>query len=201
MNQQIYPALVAILAAGRAYNFTDPYILPENPVGSLPETPSDVPTTSSVDAITGADGAQSDGVSLKVVFQDLVRTTRNRSPTCMSSSSLSKIFELTGALSWCYVVPSVSDTFHLTLPRFRSWLANVRTTSPKWPVRSVETLPIFTRKALSNRVLVIGNSVGLSSPRAWWWLIKRIVVDRPHHSIEKRKVYHPTTWERERGVG
>ena len=33
----MYPILVAILKAGRAYGFTDPYILPENPVGPLPE--------------------------------------------------------------------------------------------------------------------------------------------------------------------
>ena len=82
VNQQVYPVLVAILTAGRAYGFTDPYILPTNPVGSLPDTPSDVPASSSTDAIAGADGALSNGVSMKKVFQDLVRTTRNRTPTC-----------------------------------------------------------------------------------------------------------------------
>jgi len=82
VNQQVYPALVAILTAGRAYNFTDPYVLPENSAGSLPETPSDAPTSSSADAITGADGALSNGVSMKKVFQGVVQTTRDRSPTC-----------------------------------------------------------------------------------------------------------------------
>ena len=38
-------------------------------------------------------------------------------------------------------------------------LVNIRSTVPKWPVRSVEALPTFERKTLSNRVLVIGNSV------------------------------------------
>jgi len=35
-NWVVYPNLVAILTVGRAYGFTDPYILPGNPVGSLP---------------------------------------------------------------------------------------------------------------------------------------------------------------------
>ena len=89
VNQQVYPALVAILTAGRAYNFTDPYVLPKNPVGILPGTPPDAPTSSSTDAIAGADGVLSNGVSIKKVFQDLVRTTRNRTPTCMSSFLIS----------------------------------------------------------------------------------------------------------------
>jgi len=38
-------------------------------------------------------------------------------------------------------------------------LVNIRSTVPKWPVRSVEALPTFERKTLSNRILVIGNSV------------------------------------------
>ena len=82
--QQVYPALVAILTAGRTYNLTDPYILPKNTVAPLPETPSDVPARSSADAITGADGAQSNGVLMKEVFEGIVRATRNRSPTCTS---------------------------------------------------------------------------------------------------------------------
>ena len=114
-NDQIYPALVAILLAGRAYNFTDPYILPENPVGSLPDTPT-VPTTSSADAIAGADGAVSDGVSVKMVFQDLVRTTRELTPTCSSSrsSSVLMIFGLTKVSSRCSVVPLVGGPLSLT---------------------------------------------------------------------------------------
>ena len=40
-------------------------------------------------------------------------------------------------------------------------MINIRSTAPKWPVRSVETLPIFKRTTLSNRVLVIGNTVSL----------------------------------------
>ena len=36
---------------------------------------------------------------------------------------------------------------------------NTRSTAPKWPVRAVEALPAFTRKNLSNRILVIGNTV------------------------------------------
>ena len=115
VNQQVYPALVAILTAGRAYNFTDPYILPKNTVVPLPGTPSDVPTRSSAEAITGADGTQSNGVLMKV-FEGIVRTTRNRSPTCMSSIlvCILKIFGFTGNSSWCYVVPPVSDTLPLT---------------------------------------------------------------------------------------
>lgn len=85
-NQQIYPTLVAILTAGRAYGFADPYILPENPVGPLPETPSGLSGSSySIDAIAGADGAASDGAPLRNVFDDLVATTRDRTPTCKSS--------------------------------------------------------------------------------------------------------------------
>ena len=83
-NQVAYPAIVAILTAGRAYGFTDPYILPENPVGSLPVNSTDPsPYSHSLEAITGADGAVSNGVPLKKVFDDLVATTRDVSPTCM----------------------------------------------------------------------------------------------------------------------
>jgi hypothetical protein len=39
---------------------------------------------------------------------------------------------------------------------------NTRSTIPKWPVRSVEALPAPKCQTLSNRILVIGNSV--SSP-------------------------------------
>ena len=36
---------------------------------------------------------------------------------------------------------------------------NTRSTIPKWPVRSVEALPAPRNQTLSNRILVIGNSV------------------------------------------
>lgn len=79
----MYPILVAILTAGRAHGFTDPYILPESPVGPLPETL--LPLSYSIDAIVGADGAASNGVPLTDVFQQHVTATRDRTPTCMSS--------------------------------------------------------------------------------------------------------------------
>lgn len=82
----MYPIIVAILAAGRTYGFTDPYILPENPIGLPPDNSSNLPPSSyPLEAIAGADGAASDGVPLEDVFDDLVATTRDRSPTCMSS--------------------------------------------------------------------------------------------------------------------
>ena len=87
LNDQVYPTLVAILTAGRAYGFTDCYVLPENPIGLLPGPPT-VQTTSSADAIAGADGVLSDGVPMEKVFHDLVQTTRDRTPTCSSSSIL-----------------------------------------------------------------------------------------------------------------
>ena len=81
----MYPVVVAILTAGRAYGFTDPYILPENPVELPPDDSSSLPPSSyPLEAIAGADGAQSDGVPLKSVFDDLVATTRDRTPTCAS---------------------------------------------------------------------------------------------------------------------
>ena len=122
VNQQVYPALVAILTAGRAYNFADPYILPKASVAPPLEVPSDVPTSSSADAITGADGAQSNSVSTKEVFEAIVRTTRNRSPTCTSFIlvCILKTFVFTGNSSWCYVVPPVSDTLPLTPACIRS---------------------------------------------------------------------------------
>jgi len=77
-NQEIYPVLVTILKAGRAHGFTDPYILPES-VGPLPDSSSS--SSYSLDAIIGADGAASDGVTLTEVFQYHVKTTRNVTPT------------------------------------------------------------------------------------------------------------------------
>jgi len=93
MNQFQYPNIAAILTAGRAYGFNDSYIIPENPVGSPQDDPvgsppgnsSDPPPRShSLEAMVGADGAGSNGVSLKKVFDQIVVTTRNRTPTCMS---------------------------------------------------------------------------------------------------------------------
>jgi len=75
----MYPILVAILKAGRAYGFTDPYILPENPVGPLPEI-----TLRLSDPIIGADAAKSNGVPMRDAFQNLVATARDITPTCMS---------------------------------------------------------------------------------------------------------------------
>ena len=84
-NQQFYPVILAILTAGRAHGFTDPYVLPEKPVGSLPGGSTDPPPiTHSTDAIAGADGAVSNGVPLQKVFDDLVTTTRDRTPICTS---------------------------------------------------------------------------------------------------------------------
>jgi len=86
VNEQAYPAIVAILTAGRAYGFTDPYILPENPVAPPPSSSSNIPPSSyRIEAIGGADGAASNGVPLGDVFDAIVATTRDRTPTCKSS--------------------------------------------------------------------------------------------------------------------
>jgi hypothetical protein len=82
-NEQVYPTLVEILTAGRAHGFTDPYILSKNPIGPIPDL--SLNCSYSRDGIVGADGAASNGVPLKEVFQDLVATTRGRAPTRMSS--------------------------------------------------------------------------------------------------------------------
>jgi len=86
VNEQLYPNLVAILKAGRAYNFTDPYILPENFAGP-PLVNSSVlpPNHHFMEAVAGADGAASDGVPLNEVFDDIVAATRDHAPTCVSS--------------------------------------------------------------------------------------------------------------------
>ena len=72
-----------------------------------------------------------------------------------------KIVGLTGECSWCRVDWFVSDMVSshpvVYLPM---WVDNIRSTTPKWPVRSVEALPAFTRKALNNKILIIGNTVG-----------------------------------------
>jgi len=54
----------------------------------------------------------------------------------------------------------------------------IRAMAPKWPVRSVEALPTFERKTLSNRVLVIGNSVSPLPPIRF---SSPAVADQPHH--------------------
>jgi len=83
-NQFAYTAIVAILTAGRAHGFTDPYVLPENPVEPFPQNSSGLPPSSnSIEAIAGADGAASNGVPLKEVFDVIVATTRDITPTCM----------------------------------------------------------------------------------------------------------------------
>jgi len=85
-NQFAYPNFVTILKASRAYGFTDPYILPENFVGP-PQANSSVPPPRAhrMNAIPGADGAASDGVPLKEVFDDIVAATRDHIPTRVSS--------------------------------------------------------------------------------------------------------------------
>ncbi len=77
------------------------------------------------------------------------------------SSSLSNIFGLTRNFSRCPVVRIVGDFTFLSLVCLLMWIENTRAAAPKWPVRSVENLPTFTRRTLSNRVLVIGNTVSL----------------------------------------
>jgi len=85
-NQFAYPNFVTILKAGRAYGFTDPYSLPENPIELPPDDSSEPPPSAHpVEAIAGADGAASDGVSLVEVFDYIVATTKRHTPTCMSS--------------------------------------------------------------------------------------------------------------------
>ena len=106
----MYPILVAILKAGRAYGFTDPYILPENPVGPLPEI-----TLRLSNPIIGADAAKSNGVPMRDAFQNLVATARDITPTCMSPIPCTcNTFGLTRGFSWCSMVPLVTDTlsFH-----------------------------------------------------------------------------------------
>jgi len=157
-NEQMYPILVAILTAGRAHGFADPYTLPDKPVASPPEPPSSL--SYSIYGIAGADGAASNGAPLEDVFKDIVATTRDRTPTCMSSIfATCKHLGLTKKFSWCGVDPLVSGSYYHV---FVDADNNIRSTVPKWPVRSVEAFPTFTNKTfkLSNRVLVIGNSVG-----------------------------------------
>lgn len=86
-NQQIYPTLTTLLTAGRAHGFTDPYVLPHTTVTPPPVTGSDPPGSYPVEAISGADGVASNGVPLKSAFDDLVKTTRDHAPTCMSLDS------------------------------------------------------------------------------------------------------------------
>lgn len=81
-NEQMYPILTAILIAGRTHGFADSYTLPDKPVASPPEPLSSL--SYSIYAIIGADGAASNGVPLTDVFKDIVATTRDRTPTCMS---------------------------------------------------------------------------------------------------------------------
>lgn len=83
-NQQLYPILAALLTAGRAHGFTDPYVLPQTPVAVPPATSSNLPANYPVEAITGADGVASNGVPLQKTFDDIVETTKNHAPTCMS---------------------------------------------------------------------------------------------------------------------
>ena len=165
VNQSVYPVITAILAAGRAHGFTDPYILPENPVG-LPQNNSSGlrPRSYPVEAINGADGAASSGVPLKNVFDSIIAATSDRSPTCMSliCVTLEDLLIDQGFQSVLCGTARVWHIFSHPLVRSLIWTVNIRAAIAKWPVRSVEALPTFKRKALSNRVLVIGNSVSPS---------------------------------------
>jgi hypothetical protein len=81
MNEQLYFVLVTILQAGRDHGFTDPYTLPQNPVPPIPEIKFGLSYSRA--AIVGADASKD--IPLKEIFQDIVATTRDRTPTCMSS--------------------------------------------------------------------------------------------------------------------
>jgi hypothetical protein len=55
---------------------------------------TNAPSPYPVESIAGADGAASDGVALEKVFDDLIATTRDRTPTCGSRSRL--LLEISG---------------------------------------------------------------------------------------------------------
>jgi len=82
MNEQVYFVLVMILQAGRAHGFSDPYTLPQNPVAPITEI--NLGLSYSRPAIVGADVSASKDVPSKEVFQNIIATTRDRTPTCMS---------------------------------------------------------------------------------------------------------------------
>ncbi|KAF9642574.1 hypothetical protein BDM02DRAFT_3264417, partial [Thelephora ganbajun] len=63
---------------------------------------------------------------------------------------------------------------------------------PKWPVRSVETLPIFKRKILSNRVLIIGNSVDPITPLRNAKYITQLLGSKNAVLVEHQAVGHTT---------
>jgi len=127
-----------------------------------PDNSSDLTPSSYLrEAITGADSAVSNGVPLEKVFDDLVATTRDRAPTCTSLIFLFEDRLVNRELKPVPCGPTcTTDTlFSFSLAYSPTRMVVVGSGAPKWPVRSVEAFSTFERKTLSNRILVIGNSV------------------------------------------
>ena len=172
MNTYLYEVVALVLQSAQAHNITFPegekYNVPSENITD--PTPPAVPGTGpvsnltaySMEAIAGADDFRDNQTTIKDIFDIIVQTTREITPTgmlsnhCLVSVRLADpVFRIKsgpcGLLGTCRR-KAFSEEIILTM-------ASLSYNMYKWPTRSVEQLPPYTPRKLRNRVILIGNSV------------------------------------------
>ena len=100
MNDEVYPTLVNILQIAQAHNVTAPegrhYNVPSDnfpdPILQEFSSPESDLTSYSQVAIAGADDFWDDNTTIKDIFDIIVETTRDVTPTCELSVIISPLF-------------------------------------------------------------------------------------------------------------
>ena len=172
MNGELYPAAVYILQVARAHNVTVPggrrYNVPSGNITN-PISPDDVPppglTSYSVAAISGADDFGDSRTTIRDIFDLIVGVTREVSPTCEFPVVNSHLFNLLTRSRIKSEHNGFPSTCGRNTRRKESNSSRFSFFASQWPVRSVERLPQYSPLKLKNRVLVIGNTVGVPCPR------------------------------------
>lgn len=166
VNGEIYQFVAFVLQASQAHNITidggAKYNVPSGSIviNGMGKTSTPNLTSYATAAIIGADDFNDDNTTLDGLFDIIVNTTRQVTPSCMFLVGLSSVF------FFFIDLPSTKSELSGTMGMYRRSIPWVhcdesphRYTSYGWPVRSVERLPPFTPDQLKNPVLVIGNSV------------------------------------------
>jgi len=171
VNAELYQLALFLLRAAQAHNVTIPggneYNVPPG-VSTIDKTllsqngAAPIPglTSYSVVAISGADDFGDSNTKIKDVFDTIVETTRQITPTCESpiirSYPSDSLIRPHSSRNYLGAWVCASGRHFLMIYSDGSLFSYI---SYGWPVRSVERLPPYSPAKLKIPVLVIGNTV------------------------------------------
>ena len=200
MNNELYPTVVNILQIAQAHDVTVPggrqYNVPSDdvpdPILQGFNSPESSLTLYSQVAIAGADDFWDDNTTIKDIFDIIVETTREVTPTCEFPIINSRLFDSLNQSQIKLEHFGQSGTCGRKYLRREDSDSHFSYSTHKWPVRSVERLPPYTPAKLKNPVLVIGNTVRTPHPRTETFRSLTTAsrsLGRPGHAVRGRRTH------------